>query len=315
MAVCIGFRRAALRAEDHHVIASVECICADGTVGRGSYLHQIRAAAESPFPGKPASCLKLNQINFGGVLPDGTSRLSQDGRTLSMFFGQSSFAEYAVVAAQSAVKVPYDDIDLAVVAPMGCGIQTGAGTVLNALKPELGSSIAIFGCGTVGMSAIMAARIAGCAHNHRRGRQGSHPCAGEGAWRDPHHQSQDLPGHRRGDQEDHRRRRELCHRHQRQCELCAHCLAPLGVEAVVGIIPPMEIDMFGELMAEGKTISGVIEGAAQPKVFIPQMIEYYRQGRFPVDRIMRFYDFEDINQACEDSTSGKCIKTVVRMKK
>ena len=54
---------------------------------------------------------------------------------------------------------------------------------------------------------------------------------------------------------------------------------------------------------------------AVPKVFIPQMIEYYRQGRFPVDRIMQFYDFEDINRAYEDSLSGKCIKAVVRMKK
>lgn len=73
--------------------------------------------------------------------------------------------------------------------------------------------------------------------------------------------------------------------------------------------------MFGELMAEGKTFKGVIEGAAVPKVFIPQMIEYYRQGRFPVDKIMKFYDFEVINQAYEDSASGKCIKAVVRMKK
>ena len=73
--------------------------------------------------------------------------------------------------------------------------------------------------------------------------------------------------------------------------------------------------MFGELMAEGKTLTGVIEGAAVPKVFIPQMIEYYRQGRFPVDRIMQFYAFEDINRAYEDSLSGKCIKAVVRMKK
>ncbi len=85
------------------------------------------------------------------------------------------------------------------------------------------------------------------------------------------------------------------------------------VVAIVGITPPMEIDMFGELMAEGKTLMGVIEGAAQPKVFIPQMIEYYRQGRFPVDKIMSFYSFKDINQAYEDSNNGKCIKAVVRM--
>jgi len=92
-----------------------------------------------------------------------------------------------------------------------------------------------------------------------------------------------------------------------------HCLAPRGVEAIVGITPPMEIDMFGELMAEGKTIMGVIEGDANPKIFIPQMIEYYRQGRFPVDKLMKFYDFEDINTAFEDSHKGVAIKAVLRI--
>lgn len=92
-----------------------------------------------------------------------------------------------------------------------------------------------------------------------------------------------------------------------------HCLAPLGVEAVVGITAPMEIDMFGELMAEGKTIMGVIEGAANPKLFIPKMLEYYKQGRFPVDKLMKFYDFKDINQAFEDSHNGTAIKAVLRM--
>ena len=85
-----------------------------------------------------------------------------DGKDLSTFFGQTSITQYAVVNQNHAVKIEYDDVDLAVVAPMGCGIQTGAGAVLNRLRPEFGSSIAVYGCGTVGMSAIMAARIAGC---------------------------------------------------------------------------------------------------------------------------------------------------------
>ena len=92
-----------------------------------------------------------------------------------------------------------------------------------------------------------------------------------------------------------------------------HCLAPLGVEAIVGITPPMEIDMFGELMGEGKTIMGVIEGDAVPKLFIPQLIEYYRQGRFPVDKLMKFYPFEEINQAVADSHNGVAMKAVLRM--
>lgn len=265
---------------------------------------------------KVSSCEHFNEINFGGILPEGTSRLSQNGKPLSMFFGQSAFAEYAVVDAECAIKVPYDDIDLGIVAPLGCGIQTGAGTVLNRLKPEFGSSIAIFGCGTVGMSAIMAARIAGCAKiigvggnekslelalelgaTHVINRKKCDDIVGEirkitggGA-----NYSIDTSGVadfvRKG----------------------LHCLAPRGVEAIVGITPPMEIDMFGELMAEGKCMMGVIEGDAVPKIFIPQMLEYYHQGRFPIDKIMKFYSFKDINQAFEDSHNGTALKAVLRM--
>lgn len=263
-----------------------------------------------------ASCQHFNRINFGGILREGTTRLSQRGTPLSMFFGQSAFAEYAVVDAENAVRVPYEDIDLGVVAPMGCGIQTGAGTVLNRLKPEFGSSIAVFGCGTVGMSAIMAARIAGCSQiigvggnekslalaleigaTHVINRKKCSDIVGEirritggGA-----NYSIDTSGVtdfvRKGLQ----------------------CLAPRGVEAIVGITPPMEIDMFGELMAEGKTIMGVIEGDAVPKVFIPQMLEYYRQGRFPVDKLITYYPFEKINQALADSHNGVALKAVLRM--
>lgn len=266
--------------------------------------------------GHVASCEDFNKINFGGILREGTSRLSQNGQTLSMFFGQSAFAEYAVVDAENAVKVPYDDIDLGIVAPLGCGIQTGAGTVLNRLKPEFGSSIAVFGCGTVGMSAIMAARIAGCAQiigvggnekslelalelgaTHVINRKTCGNIAGE---------IRRITGGGTNYSVDTSGAVEFVRQG-------LHCLAPRGVEAILGITPPMEIDMFGELMGEGKTITGVIEGDATPKIFIPQMLEYYRQGRFPIDRIMKFYRFEDINQAFADSHNGTAIKAVLRM--
>ena len=111
--------------------------------------------------GRPYACENMVGLNFMGVMPDGTRRHTLDGVRLGSFFSQSSFATRAVVKARNAVKVDRD-LDLGLVAPFGCGVQTGAGIVLNSLKPEFGSSIAVFGCGTVGMSAIMAARIAGC---------------------------------------------------------------------------------------------------------------------------------------------------------
>lgn len=266
--------------------------------------------------GHMASCRDFNRINFGGILREGTSRLSQNGQTLSMFFGQSAFAEYAVVDAENTVKVPYKDIDLGIIAPLGCGIQTGAGTVLNKLKPEFGASIAVFGCGTVGMSAIMAARIAGC-----------QTIIGVGGNAASLQLALEVGA-------THVINRRECPDIEAEIRRFTgggvnyavdtsgaanfvrtglHALAPNGVEAIVGITPPMEIDMFGELMAEGKTIMGVIEGDANPKVFIPRMVEYYRQGRFPVDKLMKFYDFKDINQAFADSHSGKAIKAVLRV--
>ena len=84
--------------------------------------------------------------------------------------------------------------------------------------------------------------------------------------------------------------------------------------AIVGITPEMTVDMFGEIMAEGKTVTGVIEGDTVPQLFIPELVEYYRQGRFPFDKLVKYYDFEDINQAFEDSRTGKTIKPVVKMR-
>lgn len=233
-----------------------------------------------------------------------------------MFFGQSAFAEYAVVDAESAIKIPYDDIDLGLVAPLGCGIQTGAGTVLNRLKPEFGSSIVVFGCGTVGMSAIMAARIAGC-----------EKIIGVGGNENSLNLALEVGA-------THVINRKKCSDIVAEIQKITggganyaidtsgvtdfvrkglHCLAPLGVLAILGITSPMEIDMFGELMADGKTITGVIEGDAVPKVFIPQMLEYYRQGRFPIDKLIKFYPFSEINQAFADSHNGTALKAVLRM--
>lgn len=277
-----------------------------------AYCGQCPACRSS----KVSSCRNFNKINFGGVLREGTSRLSQNGKPLSMFFGQSAFAEYAVVDAESAVKVPYDDVDLGLVAPLGCGIQTGAGTVLNRLKPEFGSSIVVFGCGTVGMSAIMAARIAGC-----------EKIIGVGG----NDKSLNLALKIGATHVINRKKCDNIELEIRKItgdganyaidtsgvtnfvRIGLHCLAPLGVLAILGITPPMEIDMFGELMAEGKSIMGVIEGDSIPKVFIPQMLEYYRQGRFPIDKLIKFYPFSEINQAFADSHNGKALKVVLRM--
>ncbi|MBQ0065231.1 MAG: NAD(P)-dependent alcohol dehydrogenase [Firmicutes bacterium] len=265
---------------------------------------------------KPYVCKNFNKINFGGVQPDGTSRLSTlEGKTISTMFGQSSFATHAVVNARQAVKVEYEDMDLGLVAPIGCGIQTGAGAVLNRLRPEFGSTIAVFGCGTVGMSAIMAAKIAGC---DKIIAVGGNPKSLElakelGATHtvnrkevDPVAAVKEITNGGVNYSIDTTGVGECVRKSLAMCDFDGTCV-------VVGATGDLTINVQEELMGDGKRLIGVIEGDSIPKDFIPKLIDYHQKGMFPFDRLIKFYNFEDINEALEESHQGKCIKAVLRM--
>ena len=265
--------------------------------------------------GHPTVCEHFNQLNFSGLLDDNTSRLSRNNEKLSTFFGQSSFGTYAVVHQRNVVKVD-KDVDLALLGPLGCGIQTGAGTVLNRLRPAFGTSIAVYGCGAVGMAAIMAAKIAGCAHviavdiHESRLQQalelGATHALNSSKEADLVQSIKQLTG-------------KGTHYAVETTGVPAvvkqslQSLRPLGTCAIVGITPEMPIDVHNDIMAEGKTMVGVIEGDSVPRVFIPQLISYYKEGRFPFDKLVKFYDFRDINQAFEDSKNGSTIKPILKM--
>lgn len=263
--------------------------------------------------GHPSVCSTLNELNFGGAMDDGSRRLSRSGNELATFFGQSSFATHAVVNARNAVKVN-PAVDLALLGPLGCGIQTGAGTILNSLKPGFGSSVVIYGCGAVGLSAIMAARLAGCRHIVGVDLHDSRlELARElGATHTLNGQSEDVVA----------RIREITDGGSEYAvettgvpavvRQALQALQPLGRCAIVGVTPEVTLDVHNDLMAEGKSLVGVIEGDAIPRVFIPELVAYYKDGRFPFDRLIRFYDFADINQAFADSEQGTTIKPVLR---
>lgn len=269
---------------------------------------------ENCLTGHPTVCADFNTLNFGGKMEDGTHRLRQQGQELSTFFGQSSFATYAVAHERNVVKVD-KDVDLALLGPLGCGIQTGSGTVLNRLKPEFGTSIAVYGTGAVGLSAIMAAKIIGCKniiavdiHDNRL------EMAKElGATHVINSKNEDVV----------ERMKEITHGGVHYgvdttgvpvvIRQGLRALRPLGQLAIVGVTPEMTINVHEEIMAEGKTMVGVIEGDAVPQLFIPQLVEYYKKGLFPFDRLVKFYDFSEINQAFEDSKKGITIKPIVKI--
>lgn len=264
--------------------------------------------------GHPAYCLESVARNLGGGRPDGSNTLcGTDVR--GCFFGQSSFATYAVAVERAVVKVG-DDTDLDVAGPLGCGILAGAGAVVNRLRPEAGSSIAVFGVGAVGMAAVMAAKVAGCTtviavdvHPDRL------DLAVElGATHvidttrvNPISAIQRLTGVGVANAVDTAGVAEVTRQ-------AVDSLAPLGTCAVLGIGPlgtEMSVDMTNMLIP-GRTVTGVAKGDARPDELIPRLLELHGQGRFPIDRLVNTYALADINRAIEDTESGKCVQAVLK---
>jgi aryl-alcohol dehydrogenase len=266
--------------------------------------------------GQMAYCENLFAADFGGRRADGSTAFTKDGEVISShFFGQSSFASYANVVQESLIKVD-PDVPLQVVAPLGCGIQTGAGTVLNELRPALNSSLVVIGTGAVGFGAIMAAKVAGCAQVIA---VDIHPSRLElarelGATGTIDTRESDLTeevmrftdGKGADYVIDTTARPELLRKG-------ADALGLRGTLVLVGAASPGTEASFeiGLSLVKGWTFKTVIQGSSVPQVFIPKLIELWRRGRFPMDRIMRNYRHDQINQGFEDSHSGRTIKPVI----
>lgn len=265
--------------------------------------------------GEPAYCEHMFDRNFGGHRVDGSTSFTLGGEPVSShFFGQSSFAALANVSASCAVKVAAD-APLDILAPLGCGIQTGAGAVLNVLQPELGSSLAVFGAGAVGLSAVMAAKVRACsviiAVDRNRGRLelatelgATHTVLVEDG--DPADELRKITG--KGVQYALETTGVPA-----VFTAMTRSLAPRGVAGVVGAAAlgtNAALDI-GSLLPMGITIRMIVEGDSIPAVFVPQLIELHRAGRFPFDRLIKSYPFEQINDAFDDSAKGTTLKPVV----
>ncbi len=268
--------------------------------------------------GRPWVCHDFWGRNFGATRPDGSTALSRKGAPVySHFFSQSSFATHAIATEANVTRLD-GEVPLDVVAPFGCGIQTGAGAVLNALRPPAGSSLAVFGTGTVGLAAIMAARVAGCTTiigldlNPGRlemARELGATHVVEGAAGDPveavktatHGLGADFTIDTTGA--------------PAVLAQAVYATCPGGSCGLIGA-PPFGAEVsldVNQMLALGRTLKGIVEGESVPDVFLPRLIELWRQGRFPVDRIMTTYDFDDIDRAAREAEAGQVIKPVLRI--
>ena len=266
--------------------------------------------------GDAAYCEQFVVSNVAGSRPDGTNAVHGEGDLHGFFFSQSSFATHSIAVESNVVKLD-PDADLSIVGPLGCGIQTGAGTVLNRLRPEAGSSLAVFGAGAVGMAAAMAAKAAGCTKVIAVDLVPDRLALAEelGATHtinasdvDPVEEIQRITGRGADFTVDTTAVTSVVRQ-------AVSALAPKGTCAVLGFGQAgteIQVDML-ELLMTGRTITGVTEGDARPDEFIPRLLELHRQGRFPFDKLITSYDFADINAACEDSDAGKTVKPVLRL--
>ncbi len=266
--------------------------------------------------GKPYYCLHAYKHSYGGGREDGSTALHQHGQDVhSHFFAQSSFATYAIAGEQNVVKVR-KDVPLELLGPLGCGIQTGAGAVINGLRPHVGTSIAIFGAGSVGLSSIMAARVVGCttiiAIDVKQSRLDMAKELGathtiNGAETDAVKEIQRIT-----DGGAHfTLEMTAIPRILRQA---ADALQVGGVCGVIGVPQSgTEVSLNMTPLLFGRTVRGIRQGESVSDTFIPQLIDLYLQGRFPFDRLVEFYPLDQINQAAEDTGTGKAVKPILRM--
>ncbi len=266
--------------------------------------------------GLPSYCDEFVERNLTGCRVDGTSPLSAEGELVrGRFVGQSSFATHSIVPGRAAIKVD-KQYPLELLGPLGCGLTTGVGTVMNALRPSAGSKIVIFGAGTVGLAAVMGAVLSGCQQivvvdpvSARRdmamslGATHALP-ANDAALVDEllslTHGGADFSVE--------------CSGVPAAVNAAVMCLARPGWCAQVGATPartilPLDMDHVGF----GRGIKGVVMGDSNPQTFVPYLAALHAQGKLPYDRFVKFYDFSDINQAISESKSGEVIKPILRM--
>jgi aryl-alcohol dehydrogenase len=260
-------------------------------------------------------CDQTLLLNYMGMRMDGSMPISRDGSPVfGNFFGQSSLAAHSLAYADNCVKVD-PELDLSLVAPYGCGFQTGAGTVLNVLKPGKDDSVVVYGVGAVGLAAIAAAAAEGV-----ESIIAVDPLAGRREVAERFGATTVDPTDT-GEQTVVDRVRELTGGgasyaidttaipdvvKQAQQSLAARgTLVALGLGAEEYVLDAID------LLQGGKTVMSSIEGDSDPQEMVPRLLEMRAAGTFPMDDLVTTYPADQINQAVADVTSGVVVKPVL----
>ena len=270
--------------------------------------------------GQPRYCLRTGEALVSGRRfkgeRKGETAYSHNGQPINgHFFGQSSFATHSLTSADALVPVK-GDVPLQLLGPLACGLATGAGAVLNEARPSLGASILIAGVGAVGIAAVMAARNSGVTTIVAA---------------DVHDSRLELALEFGATHAINSRSKDLVHEVTRitgatvdfafDCtgvipviEKLAQTVGMRGTLVLIGGAPAsasFSLDHLTTLW--GKRVVGVLGGGGRSGQLIPALVELHRQGRFPFDRLVQYYEMGDIEHALADSKSGSVIKPILRM--
>ncbi|MFF0746958.1 alcohol dehydrogenase catalytic domain-containing protein [Streptomyces sp. NPDC004111] len=251
--------------------------------------------------GLPGYCAWATALNGAGRRLDGSPTVRVKGEPVfGAFFGQSSFATAALADARSCVRV--GDVPPAVVAPLGCGFLTGAGAVLNVLRPRPGDRLLVVGAGGVGSAAALTALSEGvevlvaepvAARRTLPEQCGATVFASLDEPMPPVTHVLDTTG-----------RPEAIVR-------ALGLLQPCGALALVGL-GPAEVTLDARsLMLRGLRIHGCVEGDADPPVLVPELIRRYRDGSLPLDRLVTTYPLAELDRAVADHRAGLTTKPVL----
>lgn len=261
---------------------------------------------------QPAYCMHSTDLNMRGDGAGEGSALRLDGRPVAGgFFGQSSHATYALTRQRNAVPID-DDLDPALAAPLGCSVQTGVGTVLNALAARPEQSVVVFGAGAVGLSAVMGARVAGCrtivAVDPVASRRDLAAEFGATATLDPGDDVAaavtDLTGGGAHAAVDTTAVPDVL-------MTALGVLRPRGTLALLGLGAPVAPLPVGLIMGKGLVVRGVVEGDSEPHTLIPHLVGLARSGELPLQRLITTFAFEDFGTAWSAAATGAVVKPVL----
>ena len=265
----------------------------------------------------PSFCQTFIPMNIMSMRPDGSKSIYKDGEPISSyFFGQSSFGTYALAHQSNTIKVR-DDAPLELLGPLGCGIQTGAGSIMKALACEADSALVITGGGAVGLSAVLGAVVQGCSPiivvDPMESRRALALELGATHVIDPM-ATDDLCASLREISPAGMNYAFDTTSIQAVLDGVIPAMAPQSTVGLVGVPKPEAANLSFNVLTllSGISVMGITEGDAIPANFIPEMIDLYMAGKFPFDKLCKLYPFNDINEAVAGQAQGDCVKAILQ---